>query len=188
MLTWVHTVKTEAREHALHRSASFVSQHIMQAHRSDRQALYAPKSENASGFRSTVETPLTLGISLYCDHQWRSKKLADVLSKSGVGVPYKRIKQCVTQIAEGVQQNIEEHAGNYVPPGLHRQERLRFSIDNIYAHVDTPDGKNSFHATAMVVYQREPTMDDSSREPVAKQANNSYTEHILAILERCSML
>ena len=43
MILWmpkgVHTVKTEARIHALHRSAPFVSQQIMQTHISDRQAL-----------------------------------------------------------------------------------------------------------------------------------------------------
>ena len=29
-------------------------------------------------------------------------------------------------------------------------------------NLDTPDGKNLFHATAMSVYQRQPTMDDSA--------------------------
>ena len=58
--------------------------------------------------------------------------------------------------SQGVQQNMEEHAGNYVYSGLHRQNRLRFSVDNI----DTSEGKNLFHATAMSVYQRQPTMDD----------------------------
>ena len=43
---------------------------------------------------------------------------------------------------------MEEHAGNYVHSGLHRQKRLRFFVDNI-------DGQ-----TAMSVYQRQPTMDD----------------------------
>ena len=63
----VHTVKTEARMHALHRSASFISRQIMQTHISDRQVLYMPKSVDAPGYRSTVETPLILGMSQYCD-------------------------------------------------------------------------------------------------------------------------
>ena len=50
----VHTVKTEARMHALHRSASFISRQIIQTHISDRQALYMPKSVDALGFRSSV--------------------------------------------------------------------------------------------------------------------------------------
>ena len=43
-----------------------------------------------------------------------------------------RVKPCVTQTADEVQQNMEKQAGNY-------------------AH---------FHATAMSVYQRKPTIDD----------------------------
>ena len=61
-----------------------------------------------------------LGMSPYCNNQWRSQILADVLLKSGVDVPYQRAKYCVTQFAEGVQQNMEEHAGKYVPRGTHR--------------------------------------------------------------------
>ena len=87
--------------------------------------------------------------------------MASLLSHAGVGVPYQRVKQCITQIAKGVQENMEKHDGNYVPPGLHRQRRLRFSLNNVDAQVDTPDGPNSFHATAMAVYQREPSVEDA---------------------------
>ena len=38
-----------------------------------------------------------------------------------------------------------------------KKRRLRFSIDNVDAKVDTSDGRNSFHATAMAVYQRQPS-------------------------------
>ena len=164
MILWIlkgmYTVKTEARTHDLNQSATVISQQILQAHKSNRQILYEPKSPTAA-FRSTMETPITLGISLYCDHKWRSHKLASLLSHAGVGVPYQRVKQCITQIAKGVQENMEKHDGNYVPPGLHRQQRLRFSLDNVDAQVDTPDGRNSFHATAMAVYQREPSVEDA---------------------------
>ena len=39
-------------------------------------------------------------------------------------------------------------------------KRLCFSVDNIDGQVDTPEGKNLFRATAMSVYQKQPTMDD----------------------------
>jgi len=106
--------------------------------------------------------PKSLGISLYCDHKWRSNNLANLLSHAGVGVPCQRVKQSITQIAKGVQENMEKHDGNYIPPGLHRQKRLHFSLDNIDAKVDTPDGQNSFHATAMAVYQRQPSAEDTT--------------------------
>ena len=87
MLKGVHSVKTKPRMRALHRAVSFVSQQIMKTHRSDRQVLFVPKSVDVPDFRSTVETPLMLGMSQYRDH-WRSHKLAEVLSKSGVCNPY----------------------------------------------------------------------------------------------------
>lgn len=134
----------------------------MQAHKSNRQVLHTTKLDDTPGFRSTTETPFTLAMSLYCYHHLRSNKLANVLSKAGVGVSYERVKQCTAQVAEGVQRNMRENGRNYVPPGLHRGKKLRFSVDNIDTQVDTTDGKDSFHATAMTVYQREPTLDSQS--------------------------
>ena len=46
------------------------------------------------------------------------------------------------------------------PEVLIGNKRFRFSPDDIDAQENTPDGKNSFHATAMAVYQRETMMDD----------------------------
>lgn len=40
-----------------------------------------------------------------------------------------------------------------LPPGLVRGEPIRISCDNIDKKVDTPDGKNSFHAMTVTVYQ-----------------------------------
>ena len=74
--------------HALHRSALFIYRQIKQTDISDRQVLYMPKSVDAPGFRSTVGTPLMIGMSQYCD-QWRSQTLAKVFSTSGVAIPYK---------------------------------------------------------------------------------------------------
>ena len=70
MLKGMYTVKTEARTHDLKKSATVISQQILQAHKSNRQIMYEPKSSTAA-FRSTMESPITLGISLYCDHKWR---------------------------------------------------------------------------------------------------------------------
>ena len=57
---------------------------------------------------------------------------------------------------------MEKHDGIYIPPELHKQRRPRFSLDNIDAKVDASDGRNSFHATAMAVYQRKASTEDRS--------------------------
>ena len=152
----VNSAKTSSWQEAMTRSAGVISQQIMQAHKSTRQVKYEPTSTdtNAISFRSTIETPITLGMSQYCQNAFRNHKLTQLLAGAGVGVPYKRVKKCVSQISNGVRKNMEQHDGIYIPTGLHNQCQLRFSIDNIDANVDTPDGRNSFHATAMAVYQK----------------------------------
>ena len=56
-------------------------------------------------------------------------------------------------ISHAVAKNIKEY-GVYVPPGILRNKRIRASLDNVDKKMDTPDGKGSFHGTAMAVYQR----------------------------------
>ena len=41
-------------------------------------------------------------------------------------------------------------------------KKRRFFVDNTDGQVDTTEGKNLFHATAMTVYQRQPTIDDET--------------------------
>ena len=51
-------------------------------------------------------------------------------------------------------------------------KRHRFSVDNTDGQVDTPEGKNLFHATAMSVYQRKPKMDDRAYLTVAQNPDS----------------
>ena len=39
-------------------------------------------------------------------------------------------------------------------------QKASLFVDNTDGQVDTTEGKNLFHATAMTVYQRQPTIDD----------------------------
>lgn len=43
--------------------------------------------------------------------------------------------------------------GAYIPRDLKKGKRVCGSIVNIDAQVDTPDGKNTFHGTALAIYQ-----------------------------------
>ena len=108
------------------------------------------------------------------------QKISGRLLKDWSWHSIQRVKKRVTQTARGVQHNIEEHAGNYVHSGLHRHKRLRLSVDNIDGQVDTPEGQNLFHATAMSVYQRQPTMDDRAYLTEA-QHPGSYLPPIIII-------
>ena len=61
-----------------------------------------------------------------------------------------------TQIANGVLNLMSKHNGIYEPPGIVKGIPLWASSDNVDAKVDTPDGRDSFHGTAISVYQMVP--------------------------------
>ena len=55
---------------------------------------------------------------------------------------------------------MEKYDGNYIPPGFQfTGNEYFFSLNNTDASIDTPDGRNSFQATDMAVYQREPSAE-----------------------------
>ena len=88
----------------------------------------------------------------------RSKSVIDVLHELGVSVNYARILRIETQLAQAVLSNSSEH-NIFIPPKLCKGQFIFFSVDNSDFSEDTPDGKNTLHATAMVVFQRKRTKD-----------------------------
>lgn len=143
---------TETRTELLHKSCLVLSQSIVQACKTDRQVALIPLSSD-SRFRNTFESPYAIGLSLYMYHNFRSQKAVSLLNMCGAGISYDRVTTICDTIAHAVAKNIKEY-GVYVPPGLLRNKRIRASLDNVDKKVDTPDGKGSFHGTAMAVYQR----------------------------------
>ena len=86
----------------------------------------------------------------------RSKSTINVLHELGVSVHYASILRIETQLAQAVLSNSGEH-NIFLPPQLSKGQFIFFSVDNSDFSEDTPDGKDTLHATAMVVFQRKPT-------------------------------
>ena len=95
-------VHTGERTEAISRTSRILSQHIVQVHKSKWQISYKPKS-NSAMFRTTTETPVTIGMSLHCYYNTWSKKLVDLVAHAGAGVSYQHTLECVNQIACAVQ-------------------------------------------------------------------------------------
>ena len=91
--------------------------------------------------------------------------MIDFLEHTGVGASYKSTLEHVSLIAGEVQKNIANNKGVYVPPGLRKNQTIYAAIDNIDAKVDTPDGKESFHALAATVFQKDAEQGATS-EPI----------------------
>uniref|UniRef100_UPI00358E2B91 uncharacterized protein isoform X2 n=1 Tax=Myxine glutinosa TaxID=7769 RepID=UPI00358E2B91 len=156
------TTKTQSRNVKINGTCALIGQHIIQEFKSDRQVQYQPKS-STSTFRFTTETPLGVGLSLHSHHEHRSRRDRDMLYQSGVGVSCQRVKEIISKIATTVQENMNEFNGVYMPPGLLKNLPIRCSADNIDAKVDTADGRNTFHGTALAVYQQVPQMYQNTR-------------------------
>ena len=156
---------TKSREKALHKSSVIISQTMIQEFKTTRQVAHAAKSESSlSSFRRRLESPYAVGLSLWMYHNLRSQKAVTLLSNANIGISYSRVTQVCSQIAHAVQKNILTH-GVFVPHGLVKGLPIRASADNVDKKVDTYDGKNSFHAMAISVYQPE-SDDETLVEPL----------------------
>ena len=79
--------------------------------------------------------------------------MTDLLHKLGVSVDYTRILRIETQLAEALLRHSADRC-IYVFPALARGQFIYFAVDNSDFSEDTPEGKNTLHATAMAVFQR----------------------------------
>ena len=70
-----------------------------------------------------------------------------------MSVDYTRILRVETQLAEDVLRHSADY-GFYVPPAIAKGQFIYFGVDNSDFSEDTPEGKNTLHATAMAVIQR----------------------------------
>ena len=143
--------KLDGRNAILKRKATLISQQIIQSYASNRQVNYK-SSKPTAHISHVVETPPAVGISVHSHQGHRSRKDIDFLHAANVGVPYQRVNEINTQIASAVLKVMDD--GVYIPPGLKKGVPIRGSADNIDTQVDTYDGRNSFHGTAVSVYQR----------------------------------
>jgi len=98
-------------------------------------------------------------------HNLRSQKAVTLMSNANVGISYSRVSQVCNQIAQAVQKNMMDN-GVFVPPGLVKGRPILASADNVDKQVDTYDGKNSFHAMAMSVYQSASAGDETVVGPL----------------------
>ena len=126
---------------------------------SDRQV--KRKNKKSETTRMTSEMPRQLAIGLAVHQAVRSKELISLLHGFGMSVDYNRILRVESQIEANVLKQVEENDGVYLPPGIVKGRHVFFAIDNVDFSEDTPDGKRTFHGTAMAVYQRSEDQDPS---------------------------
>ena len=159
----LHQIKTTSRAESMNQSASVLAQHFVCAYKSDRQVSYETKHEDVA-FKHRTETPLNVGLALNVHKNTRSKSLVEKLSQLDLTVPYKKVMEIETAIANAVLEKIKSKGGVYRPPWLVNDMFVWFALDNIDFLESTPCGMNTLHGTAIAVYQNE--SDKSPRTPL----------------------
>ena len=145
-------VKMTRKTGAFNQSASVLAQHFVTAYKSDRQVSYVSKSGECD-FKRRTETPLTVGLALDIHKSTRSKSLVEKLGQLDLTIPYKKVLEIETAIANSVIDRMNLMGGIYQPPWLVNGQFVWFALDNIDFLESTPTGMNTLHGTATAVYQ-----------------------------------
>lgn len=120
-------------------------------------------------------TPKHVGLALTLHQKTRSRKLVGLFNSAGHCISYRQLMTVDTALAETTLKSLDRSTGAVIPPNLipsdpektgEVTDRLvHVTADNIDILNDTLDGKNTFHATQMVAFQRGgATTDDILKE------------------------
>lgn len=134
--------------------------------------------------------PQQLAVGLAVHQTVRSKELISLLHGFGLSVDYNRILRVEAQIESSVLERMVQNDGVYLPPDIVMGRHVFFAIDNVDFSENTPDGKRTFHRTAMTTYQRihpEDKIPDLIVDaPDQSRSIKELPESVTSLLE-CSM-
>ena len=85
----------------------------------------------------------------------RSKSLVEKLGQLDLAIPYKKVMQIETGLANTVLQQMHSRGGVCLPPWLVQDTFVWFALDNIDFLESTLCGMNTLHGTAIAIYQSE---------------------------------
>ena len=155
-------IDTGQRKGMIDQNVENISQIILQSVKSNRKLNYAQRSTNTKSY-CTKETPFAVGLGLLIHKKTRSKNLVNILSDFNLSINYDKVLSIETALANAVIKKMEDNNGVYVPPTIQHDSPVYFAVDNCDFHNDTPEGKDEFHGTAHIVYQKSTTEKISNK-------------------------
>ena len=111
----------------------------------------------------TVETPLYVGTSIYIHQKTRCRELIDILSDLNISTDYDKLLNIKSQLADTVLTEINNNDGVFIPRSISKDLPIYFAIGNTDLKIDTPDGRNQLHGTAIAVYQKKKLRRSTTR-------------------------
>ena len=106
-----------------------------------------------SGSHGKVKTPKHMALAMAVRHLTGSKQIIKILNRMGHCASYDTVEMIDTALAREILAKTEEEGvakpSNIAPGGF-----IQFAADNNDIHEETLDGKQTTHATTLVVYQK----------------------------------
>ena len=126
-----------------------VTQLVYQYVKTNRQVNYDQQDKNYN----KIETPLSIGTSLFLYRNTRSKKLVDFISDLNIGVNYDKVISIKKDIASSIPKQSDKNNSVFIPTGFVPGKTTFFAIDNGDVKIDIPDGNKQLHGTVIAAYQ-----------------------------------
>lgn len=134
-------------------------------------------------------TPKHVGLGMTIHQATRSKQLVDLLHEGCHSVSYEMVRRIDTSISDHVLERFEENENVFIPRGIQQGKFAHFSADNVDILEETLDGKNTFHATQMAVWQRGTSTEDDDgllligkdktlRNPLVEEMHSVLPVHV----------
>lgn len=135
----------------------------------ERQILSIAQDIVYVGSNEKKFTPKHVGLALTIHQKTKKRKLVTLLNKAGHCLKYKDVLKIDRNLAKLTLDSLDPVTGAVIPPNTLASDKivdtvpsktqsfipvLHVTADNIDLLTDTLDGKNTFHATQMVVFQR----------------------------------
>ena len=108
-----------------------------------------------------MKLPKHLGLAISVRHLTGSEQLVSILNRTGHCSCYSEIESVETGLAKS------ESDGTIIPSNITSGTFIQFASDNNDINEETLDGKNTTHATTLVVYQQKPTGPMPPKEVLA---------------------
>ena len=115
-------------------------------------------------------TPKHIGLASTLHQVTRSKKLVHLFHEAGHCLSYEQVLKVDTALAESTLESMDQETGAVIPPNIVPGKFAHYTADNIDILDETLNGKNTFHATQMAVWQRgtEPDVQLSTLVPSSR--------------------
>ena len=119
----------------------------------DRRVLSIAQDIIHCASNARVKLPKQVGLAMTIRHLTGCKQLVVLLNRMGHSSSYDEVRAVDTSLAKEVLAKVET-SGTVIPSNISSGSLIQLAADNNDLNEETIDGKNTTHATTMVVFQR----------------------------------